>query len=151
MIQTLAERFAIAKGAPLNVDGEVVVNMYRRTVNDGQKVAVRVLKRIEHPVQGLRIKLSEGTIRVNEQDLKEAVIWLDTAPHEFELLCNTKKGATSELRVWNCWQDANGVTQAWIGNAGIVADETDSRVVLKCSSGTGAFDPRHLEAELRFE
>ncbi|TCV78213.1 hypothetical protein [Sulfurirhabdus autotrophica] len=150
MNPTLAERFIAENGAAVVVDGVTVVNMYRRPVKHEQKIALHVLSAVQQPIQGLRIKLSEGTIRINNQDLKEVVVWLDTAPPDLEFLCNPKNGSSSELRVWNCWRDSNGVMQAWLGNAGIVAEETAKSVTLRCSTGTGVFDPSQLRVELQF-
>lgn len=146
---TLAEQFIAAKGASLDIGGNAVVNIYRRTVRMDQRVHVTARPPMDVPVQGLRIKLVDGIIRINEQDLREVVVWFDTAPLDFEFsCCPTKKVA--ELRVWNCWRDSNDVTQAWIGNAGMIADEKDSEVMLLCSTGIADFDPQQLTVGLRF-
>jgi hypothetical protein len=149
LLQTLAERFIAASGAALDMDGSTVINMYRRRVALGQKVVVRVHPAMSRPVQGLRIKLSDGTIHINGQVLKEVVVWFDTSPLEFEFSCHPKKDSTSELRIWNCWRDTGGASQAWVGNAGIIVEESERGTVLHCSTGTGKFDPGQLEVELK--
>lgn len=151
MSRTLAERFAEAKGTPIEVDGTTVINMYRRAVSRGKRVHVDAVASTPSPLQGIRIKMNQGTISINEKDLKDVVVWLDTAPSTFEFVCNPQNETGAELRIWNCWRDAGGVTQAWIGNAGIVVEETAGQAVLRCSSGIGPFDPSDLEIRLRFE
>lgn len=138
-----------AKGAALTVNGCTVVNMYRRPVEADQSVTVYAQAAIESPVQGLRIKLVDGVIRINEQFLKDVVIWFDTAPPNFEFSCHPKK-QTTELRVWNCWRDSSGVSQAWIGNAGMIAEEKDLDVILRCSTGIAEFEPQQLTVNLKF-
>ena len=148
-MSTLAEQFMAAKGAALNVHGCTAVNMYRRPVDEDQKVTVCAQVAMESPVQGLRIKLVDGVIRINEQLLKEVVIWFDTAPLDFEFSCHPRK-QTAELRVWNCWRDSNGVAQSWVGNAGLIAEENDSDVMLRCSTGVADFEPHQLTVNLNF-
>lgn len=151
MTKTLAELFAAGSGAPLNVGDKIVHNIYRRDVEYGQIVNVRFVHGATVPSQGLRIKIKDGTVIVNDQELSEIVVWKETAPRDFSFECRPKKkGSSSELRIWNCWHDSNGVTQAWIGNAGIVVDQAQDHVTLKCSPGTGEFDTSALEVELTF-
>jgi len=146
---TLAERFMANDGKAVDVDGRVVINMYRRRVALGQRILIGTSSTINSPVQGFKVKLTDGVVRINDQALKEAVIWLDSAPPEFFITCEPKK-PESELRIWNCWRAENGVTQAWIGNAGIVAEETNDQVFLHCSTGLQEFNPDQLTISLRF-
>jgi hypothetical protein len=146
---TLAEQFIVARGASLHVNGCTVVNMYRRPVGSDQKVKVSARPAVEQPVQGLRIKLVDGLIQINDQFLKEIVIWFDNAPPNFEFSCHPKKQIT-ELRIWNCWRDSRGGVQSWIGNAGMIAEEEDSDVVLRCSTGIADFEPQQLIVNLKF-
>lgn len=146
---TLAERFAIAKGGPIVIDGIAVQNMFRRAVVDGQRVGMRFIRGRDLPPQGIRFKVKEGTILLNGQTLGDAVVWQNSAPTEFEFVCCIKKGF-GELRIWNCWLTKDRLTQAWIGNAGMVIEDRDNRVLLKCSPGIGDFDPQALEVELAF-
>ncbi|HSC14144.1 MAG TPA: hypothetical protein VLI71_03465 [Gammaproteobacteria bacterium] len=96
------------------------------------------------------MKLDKGTLLVNGESLKDVVLWMDTAPDRVELVCNVKPTG-AELRVWNCWRDAEGIMQAWMGDAGIVVvDISSDRTVLRCSDGSHAFDPVDLEVELEF-
>jgi hypothetical protein len=147
---TLADRFAQSLGQPQEVDGMIVQNMFRRDIVDGQVVHVRRRRASGRLVQGLRLKVEKGTVRVNGQEVKDAVLWADSAPDEVELICHTGKRSNCELRVWNCWRDEGGIMQAWIGNAGIVVRETGDAVEILCSDGTHQFDPSDLEVELRF-
>jgi hypothetical protein len=150
MRKTLGERFMESKGEPLDVDGQTVIAMYQRTVNQGQRVSFRAKVGVTAPVQGVCLKLSKGLIRINRQDLKDVVLWLDTAPELLEFSCHPKGRLPVDLKVWNCWRDEIGTTQAWIGNSGMIADEAGDRVTLQCSPGAGEFDPSRLTVELSF-
>lgn len=132
---TLAERFKREMGSAQEVEGVPVHNMYRRTVSNGARLCVRRLRALATPVQGIRLKLNTGTITVNGVELKDVVLWADTAPTDVEVICNTGESPEGELRVWNCWRDPDGTMQAWLGDAGIVVEEADGRILLRCSSG----------------
>jgi len=149
MPPTLAEIFMKSKGAPIDVDGVTVVNMYRKNVVDGQKLSIRFDAFKGIPEHGIRIKLQNGLIGVNGQKLKEVVVWVNTAPSNFEIIC-FPKDINGELRIWNCWRDFDGVTHAWIGNAGIVVEENEFETALRCSDGMAEFNPDSLTVSLDF-
>jgi len=102
------------------------------------------------PAQGLRLKVDKGSVVVDGRKYKDVVLWADSAPADVEVTCDTGKNSTAELRVWNCWKEDDGVMQAWLGDAGMVIDEHDQRVSIRCGDGTHPFDPRDLEVELLF-
>src|SRR6185437_635144 len=108
MKPTLAERFARDRGAPQEVDGLVVHNIYRRKVGDREHIRIRRLRAVSVPPQGLRVKVDRGSLLINKQELKEAVLWAETAPEEVEATCRLR-GAAGELMIWNCWQNSAGV------------------------------------------
>jgi hypothetical protein len=135
---TLAERFARDRGAPQEVDGVVVHNIYRHKIGNGDRIRIRRLRAVSAPPQGLRLKVDRGTLLINEQELKEPVLWAETAPEGVEAICKMS-GATGELRIWNCWQNTAGITQAWVGG-----------VLLKCSAGSHPFSPTDLEMQVQF-
>lgn len=66
------------------------------------------------------------------EPLDDVVLWTDTMPQSVVLQCLTTK--LSELRVWNYWRDERNVTQAWIGNAGMVIEESNGLKRLLCNS-----------------
>lgn len=150
--KTLAERFAATRGAPQTVDGTLVHSIYRRSVDQGTALTLRWIHAAQTPRQGIRIKLDRGTVVVSGQTLKDVVLWADTSPGHVQIICETGKRPSGELRVWNCWMDEQGVMQAWIGDAGmVVEDSTGARVRIKCSDGTHRFAPSDLVFELLFE
>jgi hypothetical protein len=147
---TLAERFARSQGQPQEVNGVVVQNIYRRIVSQGAVVRVRRVQATASPTQGLRIKVNKGSVLINGQKHKEVVLWADSAPASLEIVCDTGKAPSAELRAWNCWRDEDGVMQAWLGDAGMIIQEDEQRVSLRCGDGTHAFDATDLEVELIF-
>lgn len=150
MAHTLAAQFMATNGGPLIINGETVVNIYRREVRAAQTIQVSLAMATAHPVQGLRLKLVGGQLEINGEALPEAIIWLDTAPPKFEFQCIPNKGRrTAELRIWNCWRGSDGTVQAWIGNAGmIVVENPAGKVTIRASSGQREFDPSQLMVEL---
>lgn len=150
MKKSFAELFAVANGGPINVEGQQVFNIYRRNVKNGQAVSIHILKHANQPDQGLRLKIVGGTLLVNGQELEDVVLWLDTAPADVEIACCIAKPSThGELRIWNCWRSDTGTTQAWIGNAGMIVEEERDGATLRCSSGTGLFDPTQLTVNIQ--
>ncbi|WP_157771932.1 hypothetical protein [Ralstonia solanacearum] len=150
-MQTLSELFIASKGAPIEVNGAQVVSMYTKIVETGQAIDVHFEEVAASPPQGLRIKVKGGSILINAQELAEVVLWKETAPPQFAFQCIKRgKAKEIELRVWNCWLDEKGVSQAWIGNAGMIVQEEPGRVTLRCSPGRGPFDPNSMVVSLHF-
>jgi hypothetical protein len=150
MKESLSERFARDRGAPQQVDGQTVQNIYRHRISSGQQVHIRRIQSVASPVQGLRLKVDQGSLLVNGQKLKDVVLWADSAPAEVHAICESRS-ASVELRAWNCWRDSAGTMQAWIGDAGMVIEEIGNRARLKCSAGSHPFSPADLEIEIEFE
>jgi hypothetical protein len=149
-MNTLSERFAKSEGRPLEVNGVLVESIYRRSVSQGQAVRIRRVQATAMPVQGLRLKVDKGSVVINGRKHKDVILWADTAPDNVEVVCETGKASTAELRVWNCWKADDGVMQAWIGDAGMVIDEDGQRVSIRAGDGTHPFAPRDLQVELLF-
>lgn len=147
----LAQRFIESKGGPIEVDGRLVHSIFRRKVE--RSTAVRLTRQASSasgPVTGLRLKVQRGSLRVNEASFADVVLWSDTSPYEVVVRCEVPKGGT-ELRVWNCWRDEQGVMQAWLANAGMLVAEDGGRVTLRCSSGPGGVSFDDLVVQLDFE
>ncbi|HEY3352554.1 MAG TPA: hypothetical protein VGQ83_04850 [Polyangia bacterium] len=145
----LADRFAASHGQPVEVEGRTVHALYLRELSPGQTFTVSLFSKPRPGlVQGLRIKVTRGTLTVARTNTADIVLWADTAPRTVELRYGGPKNR--DLKVWNCWRDQDQVMQAWIGNAGMVVEERGmGRVVLRCNIGPAlSFDD--LRAELDF-
>jgi len=146
--KSLSERLAESKGQPIEYEGRAVHASYHREVHSGDVLFVRFIKSAGEARQGLSISLKKGALRVNEQSLRDVVLWKDTAPELVEIVCQTpKQGAV--LSVWNAW-DRSGILQAWLRNAGMLVEEQDDAVILRCSDGVGPPDFGDLVVELKF-
>lgn len=148
-MKTTAEQFISSNGNPIVMDGLTIINMYRRWVYPGQIVRLSFAVSIEHPMQGVRLKVDKGKLLVNGKLVEDVVIWRDSAPSEIEIICHPK-GEGGELRVWNCWRDKNDVMQAWVGNSGIVVEESERTALLRCSAGAGDFSPDDMRVTIKF-
>jgi hypothetical protein len=142
----LAEELAAAQGGPIERDGQLV-RMLCELPPVTEPTTLRIaLTSSSDRVQGLHLKARNGVLRVNGQDLPEVVLWTDTAPPEVvvELLPKSPKKPLV-LRAWNVWRDPAGATQAWIGDAGLIADGDR----LSCSDGYPPVDFTDLVVELK--
>ncbi len=147
----LSERFMETDAKSIDVDGRTVVQMYEREVTDGTTVEVEFLNTAGDRVQGLNLSLTDGELEVNEERVRDVVLYTDTAPREVRLICHTG-GGPATLQVWNSWRAQSGEDRddAWIGEAGIVVDDQGSgEVVLRCSDGIGPPDFDDLVVRLR--
>ena len=149
--KTLAERFAESKGAAQRVDEQIVHNVFRRQVARGERVRIRWLAAVDSPRQGIRLQVDQGRVKVAAEEVKDVVLWADTSPEVVEFSCETGKQQSGELLLWNCWTDEAGVMQAWIGDAGMVFDDSAARVRVRCSDGTHKFEPSDLVFEVEFD
>lgn len=151
MSETLAERFARDQGSPQQVGDELVHGIYRRKVQAGTQISVRLRSGKTEPVQGVCMKLHRGQLAVESVSAAEIVLWTDTAPKDSSIRVASVKGDEAELRVWNCWLGSHGSTDAWLGDAGMVIVEAGDTVTLRCSDGRPGFSSSDLIVELAFE
>lgn len=99
----------------------------------GDRARIILRRCIRVPVQGVCFTLKGGSFEVHGRDLKQPVIWRDTAPDETVLTCKTKK--RTRLLNWNCWRDDRGVMSAWVGNAGMrTTVSKEQRITVECNS-----------------
>lgn len=144
----LTELFREKNGAPIEWNGKTVHMMYEMPVIQTPAILrISFVKVSSERPEALRLKAHKGQLDVNGQLLDDVVLWSDTSPQTIDVAAkpSTKK---MTVRAWNAWRDSIGVMQAWIGNAGIVVDESASGgVVLRCSDGYGdpAFDDLVVE------
>ncbi|MBS0537060.1 MAG: hypothetical protein JSR72_23630 [Proteobacteria bacterium] len=146
MSETLSSRFQKSMGAPIDIDGIILRPSYRLALKGGShRFLVRRLKAKAFPLQGLRMKAQKGDIEVNGQRLRDVVLWADTSPELVEIAVSSKNGC--ELIVWNSWQ-VDGLTQAWVGNAGLSVAQDGDAVTLSCSDGVGAVNLSDLVVQI---
>ena len=121
---TFGEQFARGHGQPIQIDGHTVQMIYRREAHRGLTLRVRWVRRVDAPVQGISVSIKGGTLQVADSRAKDVVLWADTAPDEVILRCDGRN--VREISLWNCWRDGRHVTQAWVGNAGMMVEERDA-------------------------
>lgn len=141
---TLSEKFASTRGAPQLVDGESVVPMVRISPAAGEVLHVALRCPTGRVGQGLRLKMPTGRFTVSGVDLRDAVLWFDTAPSPVRVEIHTGE----EMRLWNCWKGPHGQAMAWVGNAGIVLSQTLDGWLLRCSDGVGSVQFDDLVVEI---
>ena len=76
--------------------------------------------------------MPRGSLEVAGSRLQDIVLWTDTSPKEIVIGLNGE-----EFSLWNCWQDErSGITQAWVGNAGMIIEErhADDTLRFRCNS-----------------
>ena|ERR1700737_290190 len=149
MQPTLAELFRRSRGAPIEIQGRTVHALFEHRLGGPEVVRVELRSNRPRP-EGVCFKIVKGNLVINEQRLREAVLWTDTAPGSVRILCQPK-GTGAVLKVWNTWKDDQGTQHAWIGNAGMLVENTPDGVILRCSDGIGDIDFDDLIVSLRFE
>lgn len=133
MVETLSAIFQRTRGAPIEINGRIVLPIFQMTLPAGRKnFLVRRLKSSSASVTGLRIKVVKGEIEVNGQRHSEIILWADTSPEEVPLSVVSK--SSCDLKIWNVWR-TDDVVQAWVGDAGLIASQADGAIKLECSGG----------------
>lgn len=138
MSETLSTLFQRSSGEPIDVGGRAAQPIFVMKLGKGrQEILVRRVRSKDAPMSGLRLKAKKGTIEVNGQQHSEIVLWADTSPQELSIIVSCKSDC--ELKAWNVWR-VDDLTQAWVGNAGLVVEESDEGFTLRCSDGVGSID-----------
>lgn len=140
------------QGAPIEVDGRLVRMMYELPPIKGPTELRVELETSSSRPQGLRLKVRDGDVVLNDQVLNDVVLWSDTAPPAVTAQLRPKSARKPmNVRVWNVWRDPAGTMQAWIGDAGLVVeDEQEGSAVLNCSDGFDEPDFDDLRVKLTF-
>lgn len=137
MNETLSSRFIKAKTGEIEHAGCKVSQMFAHPVVDGSVFSLEILDFKPLPRQGLRLRVKNGLICINEEKSSDIVLWASTCPPIVKGVVIAR--APSELRVWNVWAVDDAVC-AWTGNSGILIKTEDGFFSLNCSNGVGDVD-----------
>ncbi|MCW4627810.1 MULTISPECIES: hypothetical protein [Marinomonas] len=143
--KTLSEKFQSTMGQPVEIEGRNVYPIYILELEKEKQITVKWVSTQSRLKQGIQIKIDKGVIEVNGEKLSNIVLWEDTSPDVVQLRCIPKKN--TKLKVWNVWE-VNGVTQAWVGNAGMDISESDHQIRLRCSDGSDDVNFQNVVVEL---
>lgn len=142
---TLSLQFQKSKGKPVLIDGEKIYPIYVLDLDKECSIKLKWISTQSEFKQGLQIKSDKGFIEVNHKQLTNVILWEDTSPSEVVLRYISKEGG--KLKFWNVWE-VEGITQAWLGNAGIAIYPSDNCIRLKCSDGNGDINLENTVVEL---
>lgn len=142
---TLSEKFQNTMGKPVEIEGRNTYPIYVLELEKEKQVTVKWVSTHSKLKQGMQIKIDKGILEVNGEELSNIILWEDTSPDVVQIRCIPNKNA--KLKVWNVWE-VDGVTQAWVGNAGMVISDSDHQVRLNCSDGSGDVNFQNVVVEL---
>ncbi len=142
---TLSEKFQRTMGKPVEIEGRNAYPIYVLELEKEKQVIVKWVSTNSKLKQGIQIKIDKGILEVNDDKLSNIILWEDSSPDVVQLRCIPKKN--SKLKVWNVWE-VDGVTQAWVGNAGMDISESGHLVRLGCSDGAGNVNFQNAVIEL---
>jgi len=113
--------------------GHEVQPVLRFPVAAGSMVRVRRLGSSSERAQAVKLAVDQGAMRLARYEGSSIALWSHSAPAEVELEII---GHATVLEVWNAWS-LDGVDNAWLGNAGIIAESHANGWTLQCSDGVG--------------
>jgi hypothetical protein len=142
------ERWRESGSEPFEFEGKLVHSIYRRLIKPGTMVDVEFLRARPTPPQGIELKALGAKLAWDEHDVEgqSVRLWADKQNRAAIRYVNSRK--TSELRIWNIWLDEvtghrsyapahHELVQAWWAWSGMLIDEVEDGVVLRCS---GSYD-----------
>jgi hypothetical protein len=147
MTATLSELFQKSNGQPITAPGKLIHSICTQTVKAGSTLKITRISHSHEVVQGLRVTCDNGELEINGQMLVDIILWVDTSPVGVDIKVVANSDTT--LKFWNAWR-FKGITQAWVGNAGICIEENEGRVRLMCSDGVGEPDFEDLVVDIVF-
>jgi hypothetical protein len=137
--KTFGELFAEGRGGPIRFHGTEVHAIHEVPVALPTELALHFMSANPAARQALRIAVDGGHAVVNGQQLREVVLWADTAPPSVRIEV-VPTGGRAVVKMWNAWEDNTGAMQAWLGDCGMVIEATRTGVTLRCSDGLGPPD-----------
>lgn len=152
----LEDLFAEARSPHILVGGQEIWSLVRVDVETGSLLRVSIESATDSPVQGLRLGIDHGFLRIAGQDLKEVVLWDDTLNGSAQAQIVGDAG-TVRLNIWNVWrtisrygdQDVEGIG-AWSRNSGMLVEQGPTSVCIRCSDGRGEADFADMVAVLEW-
>lgn len=148
----LSELFTASGGTPIRWGDQDVHMMLELTdLRAGSELRIKFEQPNPSRPQALRLKSRDGDLELNGRTMNDVALWSDSAPDLVLARLRPKQPRKSmRVRVWNAWRDGAGSTQAWIGNSGMLIEESPGGVtVVKCSDGFG--DPTFDDLIARVE
>lgn len=124
--------FMKSPGKPIQYNGKTLIAIDRLTVPEKFQMRIKIISIDSKWKQGVRIKIEKGkgNFYSHSSDKKDYsfVIWEETveagyptlAEHEGLLYSGTARN--NEVKIWNVWDEGNGVTQAWIMGAAMIKE-----------------------------
>ncbi len=148
MKKTLQERFDESNGKPVLYDGRLVHAVVYRNVTKPGRFIVRFKGAIESPVQALALDIKQGTLVIAGEESARMILRLDTSPDVVEVLYQPPPEG-SRIVIYNEWIDEDGRIDAWLMHAGMLVEETENKMILRCSDGRGepTFDDLIVEID----
>jgi hypothetical protein len=133
----LSDLFAASGGEPVDYRGHTAHTAYRRSLSRPTEVELVVRsEQVPDGVdlrQGVRLAMRSGMLEVFGASDRAAELWSDYAPLRVRITCSPAD-EEDEFAVWNVWE-YGGVPAQWIGQAGMLIEESADETVLRCSNG----------------
>ncbi len=140
-----------SRGQPISFEGKIVHPIWRISLAPGEGVAIRFVAWTPDVPQGLRMSLDTATGRlvVAGEEIREVVLWRETAPPRPIVLMPKARRRPQVLAVWNVWRGGGPSScDAWIGNCGMIVEEAGATLSLRCSDGVGPPNFEDLVVEI---
>ena len=134
---TLSEQFIASGSDIITWEGRTVRAVFRLQVSDGDRLRINRLTVNRERPQALKLAIAEGDLEVNDTLAEAISLWTTTSPRDVAVDIHADEPTTVDI--WNGWEFGH-VDQAWIGNAGLVAQPVDRGYTLQCSDGLGPVD-----------
>ena len=142
MAEDLAAKFKASRGEDIKHDGLTVLPFVELPIEVDTDIAL-IWRSTDSPrMQGINIHMRNGTMEINNQKLKEAILWEDTCPTTCIIICRPK--VIGSLMIYNAWRFRE-FSNSWLGNYGIVLTGLAPKSYrFECSEGPGAPDFQNL-------
>ncbi len=146
--RVLEDLFREAEEPTVEYEGLTVHAVVHKKVKTSGRFVVRFVKAVSKPIQALLIDIEPGKLRIMGSESHKMILRSDTAPDTIEV---RYKPAPQESRIsiYNGWIDERGGVDAWLMHAGMLVEEAENKMTLRCSDGRGepTFDDLIVEIE----
>ena len=151
MEKPLSKLFEEARSTCVEWQGQQIWGLYE--ISAPSELSVEIFRSKPSPVQGLCLKAYGGVLSINDIEAQSMLIWTDTAPESVTVRFKSDESRDARLKIWNVWRGKVGgvdVTQAWLGNAGMIveAPANGKELLLRCSDGEGSVEFSDMNARV---
>jgi hypothetical protein len=127
------DMFMKSRGKPIEYKGRTIIMVDHFPVQSAQRLQLTLEQCNGEWRQGVSLRIRDGgEMVVNDQRMKQCILWYDSAPHVIEIAI---AGDVPALEIKNIWDTGDGVVHSWHHGAAMIVQSLPNGRRYFCNDG----------------